>query len=88
VSAEMNPSSEFAISVYPNPVKDKVNLRINGIIQADAVIIITDINGKQLQTLKPAGNEVEIDMSSLSTGIYFIKYVDESQTQMIKITKQ
>jgi hypothetical protein len=88
VSAEVKSLSGFAISAYPNPVQNKVVLKIDGSIQNSAIITIINVAGKILQTLDVTKNEMEIDMKNFAAGIYFIKYTDEQQNQTVKITKQ
>lgn len=63
--------------VYPNPVSDYAVVQFYNEKQSDIKIIIADITGKTLSTLKASnvtpGLHLEgLDMRSLSDGIYFL----------------
>lgn len=78
-----------AIVLYPNPTNDK--LTIKGLIDGgDLVTInITDITGKIIGSpLITSSNKKTIDVSNLSTGIYFLKINSLKGTQVIKFVKQ
>lgn len=60
-----------ATVVYPNPCKDKFTITYGNI---DAVTIF-GLTGKEIKTMKlsPFDAKAEIDMSTLSAGIYFYR---------------
>jgi hypothetical protein len=78
----------FNASIFPNPVKDRLYISTNGgIIQS---VDVADINGKAMfhyNNLPSSGNS--LDMSPLSTGIYFvtIRYTS-GQVQSMKVVKE
>lgn len=78
----------FVVTAYPNPVVNKLNVEIAGSIPANARVQLTDITGKLLQTTAVTGSITEINMSRFSAGIYFVKYTDGEENQVIKIVKQ
>ena len=59
------------INIYPNPAKDYLKIEIQEYI--DDNLIITDITGKTLITKAVTSNNIEIDVSSLNSGLYLIK---------------
>lgn len=65
-------SSNNMFIIYPNPAtSDNVIVKLNGNAN-DASITITDISGKIITTI-PAGNdELLVNISSLSKGMYFV----------------
>lgn len=68
--------------VYPNPVADKFRLNTNV-----SSLFIYDIYGKQVESVNNPADE--IDISSLSDGVYMIRLVDtNSQNSFIKILKK
>lgn len=72
------------ISVYPNPVKDVLN-----ITKSDARIIETSvysIDGKLVKTI--AGDQSSIRMSDLATGTYLVKVKTSSSEKSFKIIKK
>ena len=68
--------------VYPNPVADKFRMNTNV-----SSLSIYDIYGKQVKSVNNPADE--IDISSLSDGVYMIRLVDtNSQNSFIKILKK
>lgn len=66
-------SEEISIMVYPNPVKDFLNVKLeggNGIKH----LILVDNSGSYVMDASPANNayEAQIDMQTLPDGLYFL----------------
>lgn len=75
-------SAEQTYSLYPNPTKDK--LAISSSDPAEIMTVeVMDMNGKVLSTHRLLSHSV-IDVSDVSTGIYFVKITSETEkvTQM------
>ena len=84
--ADFNNTSEFA--VYPNPTNGIVNLSSS--INAVSDVAVYDLLGKQVYTksFSALNNEVEVDLSSLNSGVYFLKATSNNGgIQTIKIAK-
>ena len=61
------------ITCFPNPVRDKLNLRTDGKITFDSIQII-DMNGKQVKAIiHPTENR--IDVHDLLPGTYMIRFI-------------
>lgn len=58
------------IQVYPNPTKDKINIKKSENVKIETITII-DIIGKKLLEFDKDRNE--LDLSGLSSGIYLLK---------------
>jgi hypothetical protein len=75
-------------SVYPNPTQDIIN--IQSLLDFDSVELYS-ITGKKINTIKNNDNmrSMQIDMSSLNIGIYFIKIQQSNNnlTSVLKIIK-
>lgn len=69
-------------SVYPNPVQNVVNIRING----KATLTLTDLSGKILLTKTLEGNG-EINVSHLSAGLYYLKNNSTGETKKVIISR-
>ena len=88
VSATVKSSGSVLVQAYPNPVSDKVTVKAFG-QQGNANISITDVTGRQLmRTTMPDNGIATIDISALSSGVYYVVYSDAVNTQTIKINKQ
>jgi hypothetical protein len=74
---------------YPNPVTDRVNISMKG-IESYSQIQVYDYSGKsQPVTNAVKGQDlVEIDMSALSPGTYFIKIVIDYTSRIFTVIKK
>lgn len=78
--------SEFSnLTVYPNPVKDMLQIRNTSTITS---IEITSILGKQIYSKSIDTLETEIDISAFTNGVYFVKIMSDDGEQTIKIIKE
>ncbi len=89
ITAVQNPVQDpYSISIYPNPVTDKLHLRIENNREDNYSIVLMDMLGKVHYTNKIGGSGImhqDIDMQTLAQGTYFL-YV-YSQNKEYKITK-
>ncbi len=80
VGVGINDLEKTAVMVYPNPVKDVLNIQTNGTVSN---ITITDFNGKVVYT----GMSQSIDFSKFSKGAYFVKVETSAGTSNTKFIK-
>jgi hypothetical protein len=86
VEATVNAKGSFTVEAYPNPAKNNVNVKVFGSQNGD--ITLADIAGRVIYQGKVKGNEINIDLTKVSNGVYFLKYVDNNLTKTIKLNKQ
>lgn len=71
---------ENAVSIYPNPAKDFINIKMPNSANAEVTLKINDLLGKNLYNYKTSNSEIELPRNSLPAGIYLIyissKYVN------------
>lgn len=79
---------QLHLEAYPNPATEKLTVRINGVIRANAVIQIVDISGKVIRVLPVAHADLPVSLSGLRPGVYLLKYKDDTQEATIKIVKK
>ncbi len=74
ISCKSAVASSEEFSIYPNPSTDKIHLRLSNLSLKPATISVIDLTGKTLLTreVNPIGDE--IDISTLSPGLYFLQY--------------
>jgi hypothetical protein len=72
-------------SYYPNPVKNVLTVTNDSVIEE---ISITSILGQQILVKKVNSLQAEIDISSLSKGVYFVKTSSEGLEKTVKILKE
>ena len=76
----------FSINVHPNPTKNSLFINSNFKINSYA---LSDINGRTLINEDNVNKKsFEIDITSLKSGIYFLKNFSGKQLQTIKILKR
>jgi hypothetical protein len=73
IDDEDSDKADESISIYPNPVKDKLNIHIQ--LEEDEVAhwSILTINGQLIQSGSLNNDINKIDLSDLSQGVYFIQ---------------
>ena len=76
------------ITVYPNPVKHILTVKINGNINGQGQLQLAAITGKVLTTYTVDAGEQQIDMSQYSAGVYMLKYADEHGVSTMRVTKE
>ena len=81
-------NNNFSLSAFPNPVKDELTINITGATVSSGLVQFMDISGRTIRTVTANSNTLNISTSGLSSGVYFIRYVDATNTQTIKITKE
>lgn len=86
-------SNPFKVTAYPNPFTETVSVQVTSQETGLALIQVLDINGKEMFNMKVelTQNVEQIvlqDAIQLSTGIYFVKLISPSKTEVIKVIKQ
>ncbi len=82
------PNNNFGITAFPNPVKVELTVNIAGVAGNYGQVQLMDMSGRVINTVPANGNTLSISMNGLSSGIYFVRYIDATHTQTIKITKE
>jgi hypothetical protein len=81
---------EFLASLsqaYPNPATDRVSLLIRPKKPANLKVELTDISGRVIQTRRQqigASGTVNMDLSNVPAGYYFIRISDENENQAVR----
>ena len=63
------------LSIYPNPVKDNLNLKVTSAIQTILNYSIISMNGQTIQSEKVNASSLKksINTADFDAGIYFVK---------------
>lgn len=78
------------LASYPNPVTSKVRINITGSIVPANTILLSDITGRLYNAKsvrKITDHSYEMDMSNLTSGIYFIKLKLNNNFKTFRIVK-
>jgi hypothetical protein len=83
----INTQSDNFISLFPNPVFDHLTLIINENI-TDAQIKIYNLLGETEFSSVTSNQKTDIDISSLSRGVYFVEVISGDNVGRKKFVKQ
>jgi len=81
--------SESQFSMYPNPASSRVTLEFSGFDQSPSIRVI-DLAGRlrDIRRMELIGNRVELDISILPVGIYFIQVQNDAALVTRKLLKK
>lgn len=74
-------------TLYPNPVVDFLHITIDN-HNGGAVVSITDVNGKVLQSAVASTDLMQIDVTSLPTGLYLATIKSNKSIKTIRFIKK
>lgn len=81
----LDESDKFQVSVYPNPVSEQLTIK-NALSKELEIKIINSLGQELLQTTE-SNPFIQIDVRSLSNGVYFILMNDQKNEFMKRIVK-
>ena len=79
-----NNFSEAVFSVYPNPVKDVLNIESAAAVSS---VVVYDVLGKAVLMAQPDAISPKIDMSGLSSGAYLVQVTIDGASKTVKVVK-
>lgn len=76
-------------TLYPNPIKNQMEVRLNGFDPNSPVIItIIDESGRKIsESMEMEGNEIRLDVDHITSGYYFVQLVQGEKTQQFRFVK-
>ena len=86
VSATVKVKQPF-LSVYPNPVKNELTLKLNGPPSDNEVVEIIDVAGRVMKQVRLVSSAQTIDVSKLPAGLYTLRYAGNGKIEFARITK-
>ncbi|HYG39634.1 MAG TPA: carbohydrate-binding protein [Cytophagales bacterium] len=80
-------NDQKGLQVYPNPVITSLNIKID---ESDKfhTLSLTNSQGKEVLRKKVEGEQHDLDLSSVTEGIYILKLEGASSTKFIKVFKK
>lgn len=92
VSSSVNEASLLQASVAPNPTTGAVKIQFQTPQTEEMTVTLYSISGQVIQTTTHTAtseNAVELDLSAMETGTYFVKITTASNSsEMIQVVKQ
>ena len=80
-----NDESDF--SVFPNPVLDELNISVKNAGESLMVTITDQLGRKVIEHTAHQTNEIKLNTSVLSTGVYFVTITSGNNYSTKKIVK-
>ena len=88
--AMVTPSGQAPlIQVYPNPAYNNITIRLAS-VQSPSTLSLYDAQDKLVLSKKVNANVVakQLNIANLSTGFYYIKWLNDKKQQVLKLVKQ
>ncbi|NOZ47272.1 MAG: T9SS type A sorting domain-containing protein, partial [Chlorobi bacterium] len=77
-----------SVNIYPNPTGSILNIKLDNNNNELNSIELFDYLGKKIEVLEQLDNEVELDVSYLPAGMYFIKITQGDKVKTAKFMKK
>lgn len=85
ISIVANEEQQTQVAVYPNPAIDHFSIDLKGGFSESTHITLVDLSGRVLKTMAlPANGQGNVDISSLTAGIYLVKIKDSKGNMQVK----
>ncbi len=79
--------NEKSISIYPNPVNNILTVNILNTNQYNT-LSITDVNGKNVYQTSITNQSNQVDLSSFTSGVYFVQLIGANGIETFKVVKE
>lgn len=88
-SVEEKIGVQLVVKVYPNPAGDRLMLQFDEAVEAGMTVAFIDGNGKTVLSavIDKGISESNLDLNSLTPGIYFMKITRGSLVNVYKVVK-
>ncbi len=75
------------LDVYPNPASNRITVELSGMTQSGKIAII-DMEGQEFIARQITAPKTQLDISSLPSGVYFVRLTNEKTVEVGKVVKQ
>jgi hypothetical protein len=87
LTAEEEIRSGMEITITPNPSKDKITIS-SPALKGNTQLSIFNVSGEKVIERQLTDNETQIDISTLSRGVYFVRVQNEMMVEVGKMIKE
>ena len=77
---QISENNAMDIQVFPNPTTDFVTIEVEGLQQVD----VFDATGRTIKSVSVIGNALQLDLTGLRPGVYFISAKTCSTSSFVK----
>jgi hypothetical protein len=78
--------NDLLLLVYPNPSTNKITFSLTE-LTANTQLSIFNIRGENVLEMQINNIEMQIDISALQQGVYFVRMQDEERVEVVKMIK-
>ena len=79
--------NKLDFEMFPNPSTDNLFIRFSD-NEENAMVTFYDYSGKKVYNQEVTGSNTKINVSNLSSGVYFVKVISDEKTGLKKFIKQ
>jgi hypothetical protein len=79
--------SNQTIDIFPNPVKDEINIHFYSAMDNTGILTVTNLMGNVLMKESHLNPQMKLNISNLPSGIYFMNVTCQNRTTTHKIIK-
>ena len=76
------PPVKMQATLYPNPVKELLNIQLIATGSDEKNIMVFDVYGRSILTKRSNQNSVQLNVAQLTAGTYFVKITDATGRQV------
>lgn len=85
-ATSVNEITQFETFIYPNPVKNVLNIRTGN--TAIENIQIIDLTGRLVKTVIPVTNQTQVNVAEFNSGIYFVQITINGKVETHRLVIQ
>lgn len=85
-TAGLNDMNQNLFSIFPNPVENIINIKGNGVI--DNLEVLNQLGQRVLAIDGSLLTNKQLNISSLESGLYFIRLTANNKTEILQVIKQ
>jgi hypothetical protein len=81
-------SDAFSLHAFPNPMKQQLQVRVEGQVSASAQLSLLDAAGRVVWQQPMTGTVAAIYVGQLPAGVYLLQYQDGQRVRNLKVVQQ
>jgi hypothetical protein len=75
------------VTIYPNPATNNITIELSGAVK-ESTVSIFNIEGQQLITRQITKPKTQVDISTLPSGVYFVRLTNNKTVEVGKFVKE
>jgi hypothetical protein len=84
---ELHEQQQSRLTLYPNPSTDQITIETSS-TPTNSQLSIMNLNGQEILTCQITESKTTIDISTLPSGVYFVRLTNDKTVEVGKFVKQ